>query len=217
MVDTESRRVSMVNGQVLPNKVTDERLTDALLAVAREPFVPKNLRGVAYVDEDIPVGDGRYLLEPMIFARLLQEAEVTDHDVVLDIGCATGYSTAVLARLAGSVVALESDAALADKANEMLNQLDVDNAGVVTGTLVDGLPDQGPYDVIFMNGAVERLPDVLKQQLAEGGRLVVVQQADGTGQAWVYQRHGDVVDGRPRFDAHVKLLPGFEAEQVFSF
>ncbi len=217
MVDTESRRVSMVNGQILPNKVTDERVTDALLAIAREPFVPKNLRGVAYVDEDIPVGDGRYLLEPMIFARLLQSAEVTSDDVVLDIGCATGYSTAVLARLAGSVVALECDPALADKANEMLNQLDVDNAGVVTGELADGLPDQGPYDVIFMNGAVERLPDGLKQQLAEGGRLVVVQLADSTGQAWIYRRHGDVVDGRPHFDAQVKRLPGFEAEQVFTF
>lgn len=217
MIDTESRRVSMVNGQVLPNKVTDERVTDALLAVAREPFVPKNLRGVAYIDEDIPVGEGRYLLEPMVFARLLQEAEVTAGDVVLDVGCATGYSTAVLARLAGSVVALECDAALADKANEMLNQLDVDNAGVVTGDLVMGLPDQGPYDVIFLNGAVERLPESLKQQLAEGGRLVVVQQADGLGQAWVYRRHGDVVDGRPHFDAQVKPLPGFEAEQVFRF
>ena len=217
MIDTESRRVSMVNGQILPNKVTDERVTEALLAVAREPFVPKSLRGVAYVDEDIPVGDGRYLLEPMVFARLLQEAEVKAHDVVLDIGCATGYSTAVLARLAGSVVALECDAALADKANEMLNQLDVDNAGVVTGELADGMPDQGPYDVIFMNGAVEQLPDSLKQQLADDGRLVVVQQGDGTGQAWVYRRHGDVIDGRPRFDAQVKRLPGFEAEQVFTF
>ena len=130
MIDFAVVRRNMVESQIRPNKVTDPLLLAALLEIPREQFLPKSRRGVAYVDEDIEVGEGRYLMEPMVLARLLQAAEIKPTDIALDIGCATGYSTAVLARLANSVVALEADAELAALASENLIELGVANAAL---------------------------------------------------------------------------------------
>ena len=164
MPDGTAARLAMIQSQVLPNKVTDERVTEAMNAVPRENFVPKPLRGVAYVDEDLSVGDGRYLMEPMVFARLLQSAIIKPSDVVLDVGCATGYSTAVLAQLAATVVALEENEELAERATEQLTALEVANAAVITAPLKAGYADQQPYDVIILNGSVADVPAALTSQ-----------------------------------------------------
>ncbi|HYE51565.1 MAG TPA: protein-L-isoaspartate O-methyltransferase [Azospirillaceae bacterium] len=216
--DYATARFNMVEGQIRPNKVTDNVLVHAILDTPRERFVPGPLRSLAYVDEDIPVARGRYLMEPMVMARLLQEARIDGQDVVLDIGAATGYAAAVIGRLAGTVVALEADAALAEAAAKALQEQGVDNAVVMTGAHAEGYPKQAPYDVIFIEGAVAEVPQALLDQLAEGGRLVcVLAPAGGMGQAKLYQRIAGVVSGRVLFDAAVRPLPGFEAKPRFEF
>jgi protein-L-isoaspartate(D-aspartate) O-methyltransferase len=215
MQDNSASRTNMVNCQILTNKVTDRGLSAALLAVPREEFVPRSHRGVAYLDEDLPLGNGRYLLEPMAFARLLQTLAVKADDVVLDIACASGYSTAILARLAATVVGLEDDAAVAAATNERLTGMAVDNAVIVSGPLAQGYAAQAPYDAIFLNGAVEVPLDPLIEQLAEAGRLAVVERSGPLGVAVVYQKQAGRVSRREVFDAHLPVLPGFERAGEF--
>lgn len=217
MQEFASRRVNMVNGQILTNKVTDEKLAEALLQVPREEFVPRAMRAVAYLDEDIPVADGRYLMEPMIFARMLEVVDIEPDDLVLDVGCGTGYSTAVMARLAASVVALEENEEMSVRTDERLTAHNVDNAAVIAGPLAEGCPSQAPYNVIFVNGAVEFVPDAWTEQLADGGRMIVVVRRGSVGQAVLHVRAGEVVSSRPLFDANVPLLPGFAKKAGFSF
>jgi protein-L-isoaspartate(D-aspartate) O-methyltransferase len=218
MPDYSAARLNMVEGQVRPNKVTDHALVEAMSTIPRELFVPKPARGYAYVDEDIPVGNGRYLVEPMVIARLLQEAQVKPTDIVLDVGCGTGYATALLSRMAATVVALESDTELSARANETLRELGVDNFVLVEGPLAEGYPKQAPYDVILIHGSVAEVPAAILDQLAEGGRLVTVVSPKGRmGQARLYQRTGSVETGRVLFDAATPLLPGFEPKPVFEF
>ena len=207
----------MLDGQLRPNRLTDQRLQEAIMAVPREAFVPAALRGVAYVDDDVPLGGGRWLMEPMVLARLLQAADLEPGDVMLDVGCATGYSTAVAARLAGTVVALENDPELVRQANDNLAALGVVNAVVVHGELALGYPDQAPYQVILLNGAVDRAPETLLRQVAEGGRLLAVERCEGAGRAVLYLRQGGLIGRRVLFDAAVKPLPGFHAEPGFAF
>lgn len=215
-------RANMVESQVHTNDVTDHRLLAALHAIPREKFVPSQLRAIAYIDEDLPL-DGiegvsnRYLMEPMPFARLVQLADIQPDDLVLDIGCATGYSAAVLARLASSVVALEQNEHLANLANENLPLVDAGNAAVVTGDLAAGYPSEGPYDVIIVNGAVDDIPQTLCNQLKDGGRLVAVVNSNGIGKATLMKRAGETVSSRYAFDAAVKSLPGFEKKPSFVF
>ncbi len=217
MTDFAAARKQMVDSQLLPNKVTDASLIEAMGAVPREAFLPQALRGVAYVDEDMPVAPGRYVMEPMVFARLLQEAEVRKTDAVLDVGCATGYSAAVLARMASVVVAVEENPELVQQATANLAQAGADNAAVVAGPLTQGYPAQAPYDVIVLEGAVEEVPASLLDQLAEGGRLVAVIAGRGIGKATLYSRTGGIIGHRQLFDAGVPLLPGFVREAGFVF
>ncbi len=212
-----TRRRAMVDGQILPNNVTDEGVTEAFLNVPREPFVPSALRAVAYVDEDLQVAPGRCLLAPVVLARLLQAAAIGPEDAVLDVGCASGYSSAVIARLASAVVALECDEALAAWANKALAELGVDNATVVEGALEDGCADQAPYDVIVVNGACAGNPGPLAQQLAEGGRMVLVERTGEVGRACLYRLQDGVVARTELFDAQVPVLPGLEAVATFRF
>jgi len=205
MQDNTTARLNMVNNQLLTNKLTDDRIAQALLSVPRENFVPKSLRSVAYLDEDMPLDNGRYLMEPMIFARMLQSAAIGPRDVVLDVACGTGYSTAVLARLAAAVVGLEVDEAAVAGAEAHLAALNIDNAAVVVGALVDGCGDQGPYDVIFVNGAVEELPAAYAGQLTEGGRLVVVERRGPVSQAVLYTNRDGLLSRRELFDAMIPL------------
>ena len=213
----EARR-NMVDNQLRPNKVTDAALLAAMGDLPREAFLPDRLGGVAYVDEDVPLGQGRFLMEPMMLARLVQAAEIKPGDRVLAIGCATGYSAALLARLAKSVVAVESDAGMARQARGALTALGVDNATVIDGALDKGHAALAPYDAIVIGGAIETLPRALAEQLAFGGRLVAVlasPERGGMGEASLYR-------GRPPqrvalFDAATGLLPGFAAESSFVF
>jgi protein-L-isoaspartate(D-aspartate) O-methyltransferase len=218
MIDFAAARTNMVTNQVRPNKVTDDRVLAALAAVPRERFVPEAMAGNAYVDDDIAVASGRYLMEPMVLARLLQAAAIESDDVVLDIGCATGYSAAVLCRLAATVVALECDETMAETAIALLTGLKADGSAVVSGDLAAGYGDQAPYDVIVIEGAVETVPEVVIDQLVEGGRLVaVVTGGETVGKAMLIMRSHGVVSRRILFDAAIPPLPGFESDSAFVF
>lgn len=229
MTDYVRLRRTMVESQLRPNKVIDPRVIEAFESVPREVFAPKSLRGVAYMDEDLHLGDGRYLIEPMVLARLLQAAEIRPDDVVLDIGCGSGYSAAIIAKLASTVVALESDPDLAREATARLSDLGIDNAVVVQGPLEAGYPKQAPYRAIVIEGAVHEVPIEILQQLSADGRCVAVQQAGappsafsglkggGVGRAVLLQRAGGSVASRVMFDAQVPPLPGFSARPAFVF
>jgi protein-L-isoaspartate(D-aspartate) O-methyltransferase len=219
--DFSERRVKMVDGQIRTTDVTSASLLDAFLAVPREKFVGQASASLAYIDEDVRIGttpEGpRYLMEPSPLARLIQLADVAASDSVLDVGCGTGYGSAILSRLARSVVALESDAQLAAKAAATLSALGCGNVEVVTGTLRDGLAAMAPYDVILVNGSVEEVPQALHDQLAEGGRLVAVEGRGNAGVARLFLKTTGVVTGRRAFNAAIKPLPGFERTRVFEF
>ena len=218
MIDFAAARRMMVDGQVRTADVTDLRLLAAMGDVPRERFVPESKAELAYLDQDLPVSDGdgrRRLLKPMVLAKLIQLAEIGDTDHVLDVGCATGYSSAVLARLAGSVVALEEDRALARMAEQAL--AGVSNVTVVVGPLVTGWPIAEPYDVIIMQGATEVVPDALLAQLKNGGRLVCVLGPGPQRKATIYRKIDGDVSGRPVFDAAAPLLPGFKRAPAFVF
>jgi protein-L-isoaspartate(D-aspartate) O-methyltransferase len=208
----------MVDSQIRPNKVSDPAIIEAMLAVPRERFVPAALRGIAYIDKDVPLGGGRYLMEPMVLGRLLQMAAIGRDDVVLDVGCGPGYASAVMARLARDVVALEEDGALARQAAGLFAELALRNIAPVAGKLADGYAARAPYDVILLNGAVAVVPPVIAGQLANGGRLVAVLHADaGMGRAVLMTRADAAFGQRILFDAATPLLPGFAAQSGFKF
>ncbi len=218
MVDFAAARSNMVESQIRTNKVTDPNLLDAFETTPRERFVPESLRGIAYVDEDVALGGQRFVMEPMVLAKLLQAARPGPGDVALDLGCGSGYATAILSRLVATVVALEVDAALAAAANQTLDELEIDNAVVVEGQLAEGYPKQAPYNVILLNGAVSEVPLAIADQLAEGGRLVtVVSVGAGLGRATLMRRDSGVISSRILCDAAVPVLPGFEAAPGFVF
>lgn len=221
-INFTEQRQKMVDGQLRTTDVTNLAVLDAMGSVPREAFVPNASRALAYIDEDVPVTassdeEPRFMMEPSPFAKLLQLADITSDDVVLEIGCATGYSTAVLTLLAGSVIALESDASLAAKAAETLVELGYDSAAVVEGDLTAGYASEAPYDAIFVNGAVDEVPASLLEQLKEGGRLVAVVGAGNTGRAMLYSRNNGNVSAVPAFNASVRPLPGFQQEAAFEF
>lgn len=217
MSDFESARKNMLEGQVRTNDVSDRNLQKVMAEVPRERFVSKARRSQAYSDIHIEIEEGRYLMRPRAFAKLVQAARVTAQDVVLVVGCATGYAAAVLGKLAESVIALESDEGLAGQATTTLGELEIDNVAVVSGALAEGLADQGPYDVIFVDGALTERSAQLESQLAEGGRLVFICQTGPVGQAQVVTRGGDNFVSVELFDASVAQLPGFDRESEFVF
>jgi protein-L-isoaspartate(D-aspartate) O-methyltransferase len=220
MIDFAEARQMMVEGQVRTYDVTDLRVLAAMLEVPREHFVPEDRRALAYADRDLPVTNAgrtsRYLLKPAVLARLIQGAEVVETARVLDVGCATGYSSAVLSKLAGSVVALEEDPHLAAIAKEKLAAIGAANVTVIAGPLIAGAPAQAPFDVILLNGATEIVPRDLCRQLNEGGRLACV-FGRAPGRATIYRSASGHVTGQPAFDAAAPLLPGFAKPAEFVF
>lgn len=217
-MDFTTARQNMVECQLRTNKITDPRLLDAFMQVPREAFVPKNRQAMAYVDEDLAVGSGRYLMEPMIIARLLQSAMIAPDDNVLVVGAAPGYGAAVAGKLAASVFALESDSDFADAMSGTLTSLAIDNVVPVIGNHGEGYPAQAPYDVIILNGSVPDVTQALLDQVTEGGRLLAILQGkDGIGRGALYGKRNGIVSRRFLFDANVQPLPGFETPAKFVF
>jgi len=215
MTDYSAARRNMVDGQVRPADVTDLRVISAMLEVPREQFVPQASAALAYLDIDLPVGAGRCLLKPMVLAKLIHAADIAATDRVLIVGAATGYTAAVLARIAGHVVALEQDTGLATTAMAALASQP--NVTLVTGPLTLGSPQNGPYDVILLEGATEVEPQAFCAQLKDGGRLVCVLGTPPGAKAMLYRRAGAELGGRPIFDAAAALLPGFAKAREFAF
>ncbi len=227
MVDFDQQRLTMVESQLRPNEVTDRRLLAAMRTLPRERFVPERLSLLAYMDESVevfPAIDGapaRFLLPPMVLARLVQLAAVEPKDHVLDIGCATGYSTAVLACLGRRVVGLEPEPELAETARRMLRELAIENATIVEGALAAGTPEDGPYDVILLNGSIEEIPASVLGQLREGARLAAILASGANsarpGKAFLFVKIDGEASGLPHFDAGARALPGFSRAPAFAF
>jgi len=218
MIDYAIARENMIESQVRPNGITDARVIDAMSETPREVFVPEAVNSLAYMDEDVPLATGsdgrkRYLMEPMAFARMLQAAAIQPEECVLDIGCATGYSSAVLSKLAQLVVAVEEVSELADAANENLLRLQINNVAVFNTAINEGHRAEAPYDVIILNGRAGQVPENLLSQLADGGRLVAVVGDADMAQALVYTKANDVIASRYAFDATIPILPGFEKSE----
>jgi protein-L-isoaspartate(D-aspartate) O-methyltransferase len=220
MVDFARQRQVMVDGQVRVNDVTDPRIIDAMLELPREQFVPKKLQELSYIDEDIRIREAfgaapaRYLIEPMVLAKLVQALEIVPEDRALVIGCATGYSAALMAKLAKEVVALDGEEALAADARRILGQ---SNITIVTGAMTGGWPYAGPYDAILIDGSVEYVPEAITAQLKDGGRLVAVVGTGRSAKALLHVCSGGVVSARPIFDAAIPALPGFARPPQFVF
>ncbi|NQV47442.1 MAG: protein-L-isoaspartate O-methyltransferase [Rhodospirillaceae bacterium] len=217
-MDFTAARHNMVESQIKPNRVTDPLVIRALADLPREAFVPETLEGIAYVDEAIHIGSARYMMEPMVLARLLQAAEVEPDDVALVIGCGSGYEAAVMSALTTAVVALESDKGFFDESTATLAELGFDAIAVVDGPdLARGYQRQAPYDVIFINGAIPEIPERIAGQLAEGGRLVAIVGNGSMGKGTLMTRFNGVLTSREVFDAGTPPLPGFEMAEAFSF
>lgn len=216
MADFAAARQHMVDSQIRTNKVFGPELVAALLEVPREIFVPDALRPVAYIDKDLDCGNRRHLMEPMVFARLVELLGIATDDIVLDIGCGSGYSSAILSRLASTVVAIEADVALAQMAQTNLSGLGIDNVVIIEGILAAGYPDQAPYNGILLGGAVGEISPAMTDQLADGGRLCGILRPPGeVGRAVLATRIGTVISRQAVFDANTSMLPGFEVDEGF--
>lgn len=218
-MDYALARLNMVESQIRTNKVTDPEVVGAFEAIPRELFVPKPRRGIAYSDEALEIGAGRYMLEPMVLARLLQAAAPQPSDVALDVACGTGYATALLSRMVSTVVGVDEAAELVERGNGILSSLEIDNAALVAGPLTAGYRKQAPYNVILVDGSVDFVPDGLFEQLADGGRLVTVEggTAVGPGLAVLYEKRAGRIGRRILFDAGTPILPGFRRAPGFVF
>lgn len=216
MSDFSTRRTHMVDSQVRPQDVTKFPVLEAMLAVPRESYVPDSLREAAYISENLALGEGRVMLEPRTFAKLLDGLDIDPHEVVLDIGCGLGYSTAILARLADAVVAVEEDAAMAEEAQATLSRNGVDNAAVIEAVISEGAAKHGPYDVIILEGAAEHVPDAILGQLKEGGRIACIFAQGALGVARIGYKIDGEVTWRFAFNATAPVLKGFEQPESFT-
>lgn len=217
MQEFQAARTAMVDRQVRPSDVTAYPIIEAMLWAPRERFVPKAKRAICYAGEHVEIAPGRMLLDPRVFAKMLDAARIGPDDLVLDLACGMGYSTAVLARLAGAVVGIDADADMVAHAVEVLAEIEVDNAVVQEGAPEAGDAAHGPYDVIFVNGGVETVPEALLAQLKDGGRLVAIHMQGEVGSCRVTVRAGETLTSRRAFDATAPVLPGFQAAPEFVF
>ena len=216
MSEFATRRVMMVDTQVRPSDVTKFPIIDAMLTVPRETFVPDDKREAAYVGENLPLGPGRVVLEARTLAKLLDALDVQPDELVLDVGCGLGYSTAVIARLAETVVAVEEDEALAADAGRILAEEGVDNAVVIAGPLAAGATKCAPYDVITIEGGIEEVPEAILAQLKEGGRIGAVFMDGAVGTARIGYKTEGRMTWRPVFNAAAPVLPGFRRARGFT-
>jgi len=217
MANFTTARRNMVENQLRPDAISDARLLSAAGSVPREYFAPADARALAYGEAQLGVAPGRYMLSPLCAAILLQAAEIAPGDVALVVGAGDGYMGALAARLAGTVIGLESDPVLLARATDQLNRCGIDNIALVGGDLAAGYARQAPYDVIVLNGATETGVAMLLAQLRDGGRLVCIEYENTVGRARVYRRDGGAVAGRTVRDLAAPVLPGFEKSAAFSF
>lgn len=216
MPDFDARRRMMVDTQVRPSDVTEFPIIDAMLNIPREAFVPRDRVEAAYASEDVDLGEGRVLLDPRVFAKMLDALNLTNEDLVLDVGVGFGYSAAVVARIAEAVVAVEDDEDRADEAQALLSEYHADNVVLHQGPLTEGAAEHGPYDAILIEGGVEVVPEALTAQLKEGGRMAVIFMENALGTV----RIGHKVDGRISwrfaFNGTAPVIQGFEQKAEFA-
>lgn len=217
MMDLDSARKTMVDTQLRPSGVTDDRLIATMLWVPREKFVPEDMQTVAYSDTEVQLVGQRAMPSPAVFAKLLQLADIKATDVVLDVGCGTGYSTAVIAGLASAVVAIENDGSLVETANTVLADLDVGNAAIVEADLSEGMPSEAPFDIIILEGAVDSVSPKLLDQLKDGGTLVAMVHDRGVPTAEVHLRTGNSVSMRKDFNMAFPAFETMQAKPEFTF
>lgn len=215
MSDFAARRTMMVDTQVRPSDVTKFPIIDAMLTVPREDFVPAAQREAAYLGENLDLGAGRVLLDPRTLAKMLDALAIGSDELVLDVGCAMGYSSAVIAHMAEAVVAVEQDEAMAAEAQEALSMTGADNVLVHIGPLVDGAAGQGPYDVIIVQGGVRQVPESLTAQLKDAGRIACLFMDGALGEIRLGHKHDGRISWRMAFNAGAPILQGFDAEEVF--
>jgi len=215
MSEFARRRTIMVDTQVRPSDVTKFPIIDAMLSVPREEFVPDARREAAYAGENLDIGQGRVLLEPRTFAKMLEAAGIQPDDLVLDVACGLGYSAAVAAHLAEAVIALDDSAELCAEAETALAGAGADNVAVVEGALADGAAKHGPYDVILIEGGVEVVPDALTDQLKAGGRIIAMFKDGHLGSVKVGYCTDSGIDWRYAFNASGPVLTGFHHAAEF--
>lgn len=218
-IATQARK-NMVDSQIHTAGVLSRPLLDAFMTIPREMFVPEHLRGIAYVDEDLPLGDGRFLMEPSVLARMLEAAQVQSDDVVLNVGDNTGYSSAILSCLATTVITVEDSPGELDSARQVWGECSKCNIAVITGDILEGCPEHAPYSLIFMKGSVAEVPELMLAQLSLHGRLVTIlkPRANGVGTAVVVERVGEgQYSTRKLFDANTPYIRGFAPRTEFSF
>jgi protein-L-isoaspartate(D-aspartate) O-methyltransferase len=216
MTDHAARRTTMVDTQIRPSDVTKFPIIDAMLTIRREEFVPDSLREAAYVGEDLLLAPGRVMLEPRTLAKMLDALDVQRNELVLDVGCGLGYSSAVIARLAEAVVAVESDTDMADEAQAILSREGADNVILHHGPLAAGAAQHGPYDAIIIQGAVAEVPGAILEQLKDGGRIACVFMEGALGVVRIGYKLDGGISWRYTFNASAPVLPGFEKQVAFS-
>ncbi|CUH63657.1 Protein-L-isoaspartate O-methyltransferase [Thalassovita autumnalis] len=216
MTDFTARRTMMVDTQIRPSDVTKFPIIEAMLSVPREEFVPADKIDSAYVEENVDLGGSRVVLEPRTLAKMLDALDIQADELVLDLGCGLGYSSAVMARMAEAVVAVEDDEARADEAQAALSRAGADNVAVHVGALAEGAAKHGPYDVVVLQGAAEHLPEAIIDQVKEGGRIAALMVEGALGTVKIGYKIDGVMSWRFAFNAGAPVLPGFERHQAFT-
>ncbi|WP_299740250.1 rRNA adenine N-6-methyltransferase family protein [uncultured Roseobacter sp.] len=217
MIDFATRRTMMVDTQVRPSDVTKFPIIDAMLTVQRENFVPAAQREAAYMGENLNLGDGRVVLEPRTLAKMLDVLDISNDELVIDVGSAMGYSSAVIAHMAEAVVAVEEDSSMAAEAQEALAEAGIDNVIQHVAPLHEGASQHGPYDVMIVQGGVQQLPASLQDQIKDGGRVACLFMEGALGEVRIGYKRGDSISWRMAFNAGAPVLPGFAKAAVFEF
>ncbi len=217
MSDYKTARTAMVDCQIRPSDVTKYTIIEAFLTTPREAYVPSEKRHVAYAGDHIALANGRTLLDARTFAKMLDALNVQSDELVLDLGCGLGYSTAILASMAEAVVAVESDTQMAAEATATLTEQSVDNAYVTTGSLTDGNKKNGPYDVIILQGSVDQIPETLIDQLKDGGRICAIFRDKNYGECRIGYKSHNKLSWRSFFNASAPMINGFETKAEFKF
>mgnify|MGYP002633289348 CR=1 FL=1 len=216
MSSFSARRTMMVDTQVRPSDVTKFPIIDAMLSIPREAFVPADRRETAYIGEVLDFGNGGIILDPRSFSKMLDALDIQPNELVLDLGCGLGYSSAVISRLAEAVIAVEEDAAFATLAQSLLVENGSDNVAVLGGDLTVTGAKHGPFDVITIQGGVEQIPQTILDQLKEGGRIAAIFMEGPLGVCRIGRKLNGDISWRYSFNASAPVLVGFTHPPAFA-